>query len=45
MNEVVDAMTDLMNFFPGGQEKLIFPVHEVESSSDGSGYEVSNTDR
>ena len=45
MSEVVDVMTDLINFFPGGQEKLSFPSHREKSRSDNFAFEASNTDR
>ena len=34
MNEVVEAMIDLMMFFPGGDDPLNFPSHDTDSGSE-----------
>nr|CAB3263630.1 Tak1/MAPKKK7 mitogen-activated protein kinase kinase kinase 7 [Phallusia mammillata] len=44
MDEVVDAMTDLMKLFPGGQTPLVFPHHDGTSSGTNSSYEYSLSD-
>ncbi|XP_076819477.1 mitogen-activated protein kinase kinase kinase 7-like isoform X2 [Clavelina lepadiformis] len=47
MNEVVEAMIDLMMFFPGGDDPLNFPSHDTDSGSeDGYACEsVSESER
>jgi len=45
MDEVVDAVTDLSCFFPGGEEPLVFPIPEESSSGTNSSYDMSLSDR
>jgi len=50
MDEIVQAMTDLLHFFPGGKEPLVFPPpsdndSSLASSGTSSSYDLTNTDR
>ena len=48
MDEVVSEMNDLLVFFPGGGEPLVFPISDsdsIPSSGASSCYDLSATDR
>jgi len=50
MDQIVDEMTHLLQFFPGGKTPLVFPAFSdndssLASSGTSSSYDLTNTDR
>ena len=50
MDEIVDEMQHLLQFFPGGTTPLVFPAFSdndssLASSGTSSSYDLTNTDR